>query len=214
MKTNLFLSVSALAIVFSGCTVKVGQQEPASDSLPVTLDGTWATPCMANSNDSYVKSFKLEDGTLTVATLQYSDTRECDQAKLNNTVIFSGKLTVTGDSAAIEKGHDYEWQIEMIVGIPYDQTLVDSLNAGSACGSNSWAVGQAGVLLSCNVAPGFDLSNVAYGTKHYGTYVIQENVTPLYMQFESKCAISGYDFICPTAADRPATTDGTVFVKQ
>jgi hypothetical protein len=169
---------------------------------------------MADSSDSYVKSFKLEDGTLTVATMQFSGTRDCEQAKLNNTVIYSGKLSVTGASAAIEKGKDYEWQIEMVVGIPYDQALVDSLNAGSACGSNAWAVGQAGILLGCNVASGFDLSNVVYGTKHYGTYVIQENVSPLYVQFESKCAVAGYDFICPTAEDRPSTTDGTVYIKQ
>jgi len=213
-KMNLTMIVAiAAAFAFSSCTVKVGEVEEPSNPIQ-TLDGTWATTCMEDSNDSDVKSFQLQEGTLTVATLRYTGTRYCEQDKHSSTVMFSGPLTVTGDSALIEKAKDYEREIQMVVGIPYDQQTVDDLNNSSACGSNSWAIGQAGVLLACNVPPGFDLSNVANGTKHYGSYYIQQNVEPPYMHFESKCSEAGYDFICPTANDRPTTTDGTVFIKQ
>ncbi len=211
-RINLMM-IAVTALAFSSCTVKVGEVEEPSNPLE-TLDGTWATECVEDFSDSYVKSFKLEDGTLTVATLRYTGSRYCEPANHSSTVMFTGPLTVTGDSAAIEDAKDYEWEIQMIVGIPYDQATVDDLNNNSACGSNSWSVGNAGVLLGCNIGPGLDLSNVAYGTKHYGSYYIQQNVEPPFMHFESKCTEAGYDFICPTANDRPATTDGTTFFKQ
>jgi len=213
-KYNLMM-IAAIASAFaiSGCTVKVGEVEEPSQPLE-TLDGTWATECMPDSNDSYVKSFELADGNLSVATLRFKDTRYCEPAKQSTMVVFSGPLTVTGDSAAVDGAKDYEWEIQMVVGIPYEQSIVNDLNNSSACGSNAWAIGNAGILLGCAVTPDFDLTNVTYGTKHYGSYYIQQNVEPPYMHFESKCEVSGYDFICPSANDRPSTTDGTVFFKQ
>lgn len=212
MNKKNILALTVLSLMFSSCSVKLAEQEDASTPAP-TLDGTWATTCMADGGGSYVKSFKLEDGTLSVATLRYDASANCEQAKLSTTVLMSGKFLVTGDGAA-EDVKNYEWQIEMIVGIPYEQTMVDDLNAGSICGSSSWVAGQAQILLGCAVGPGLDLSNVTYGTKHYGAFEIQEDVTPLYMQFESKCAVAGYGDFCPTESDRPATFDGTVFYQQ
>ena len=212
MNSKNLLVIAATAMMFSSCAVKVGEVEQSSEAK--TLDGTWATACMADSNDSYVKSFKLEDGTLTVATIRFTGSRECEPAFQSSTVIYSGKFAVTGDNATIEKAKNYEWTIEMVVGIPYTQSLVDGLNASTACGSNSWAIGQAGVILGCQITPDFDLTNVVYSTKHYGIYVIEQNATPLFMQFESKCSVAGYDFICPTENDRPTTTDGTVYFQQ
>lgn len=213
MKRINLLVIAMTALAFSSCTVKVAEIEEPSNPVE-TLDGTWATSCMEDGNNSYVRSFQLENGVLTVATLRYEGSRYCEQSSHKSTVIYSGNLTVTGDSTAIEDGKDYEWEIQSALGIPYDQSLVDDLNNNSTCGSNAWAVGQAAVLLGCLVASDFDLSNVAYGTKHYGSYYIQQNVEPPYMHFESKCEVAGYDFICPTANDRPSTTDGTVFFKQ
>lgn len=211
-KFNL-MAVAATALALSSCTVKVGEVEEPSNPLQA-LDGIWATGCKEDSNDSYIKSFELDNGTLTVTTMRYTDSRECDPAKQSTTVMYSGPLTITGDSAAIEDAKDYEWEIQMVVGIPYEQAMVDELNNNSTCGSNAWAVGNATILLGCQIDINFDLSNVVYGTKHYGSYYIQQNVEPPYMHFESKCEEAGYDFICPTVNDRPTTTDGTVFFKQ
>ena len=212
MNSKNILALTVLSLMFSSCSVKVGEVEEES-TPPPTLDGTWATSCIVDGADSYLKSFQLEAGTLTVATLRYKTSNTCEQAKLSTTVLMSGKFAVTGDGAA-EDVKNYELEIEMIVGIVNDQAMVDDLNAGSVCGTNAWAIGQAQILLGCQVAPGFDLSNVAYGTKHYGAYEIQEDVTPLYMQFESSCAIAGYNDFCPTAGARPGTFDGTVLFKQ
>ena len=212
MNTKNILALAILSLMFSSCSVKLGEQE-ADSTAPPTLDGTWASTCMADGGGSYVKSFQLKDGTLSMATLRYENSATCEQAKLSTEVMVSGKFTVTGDGAA-EDVKNYEWQIEMVAGIPFEQAMVDDLNANSSCGSNSWVAGQAAVLLGCAVAPGFDLTNVVYGTKHYGAFEIQEKVTPLYMQFESKCAVAGYGDFCPTEGDRPATFDGTVFYQQ
>ena len=213
MTNKNILAVAVLALMFSSCSVKIAEPEAASTAPPPTLDGTWASSCMADGQGSYLKSFQLEDGTLTVATLRYEDSSTCEEAKLHATVIMSGKFTIIGDGFA-EDVKNYEWQIEMVVGIPNEQALVDDLNSGSTCGSNAWAVGQATILLGCQVSQTFDFTNVVYGTKHYGIYEIQEDVTPLYMQFESKCAVAGYNEFCPTEGDRPATFDGTVLYKQ
>lgn len=211
-KMNLILAAAA-AVSFTSCTVKVGELEEPSNPVE-TLNGIWATECMEDGDGSYIKSFEMAEGNLTIATMRFDDTRSCEPAKQSTTVMYSGPLTVAGDSAKIDGAKDYEWEIQMVVGIPYSQSIVDDLNGNSACGSNAWAIGSAEILLGCSVTPDFDLSNIVYGTKHYGSYYIQQNVTPPYMHFESKCEEAGYDFVCPTAEDRPSTTDGTVFFKQ
>ena len=211
MKRNI-LALAALSLIFSSCNVKIGEVEKESASSP-TLDGTWATGCMADGPNSYVKSANLQDGVFQIATLRYDNNESCDPAALNTTVIVSGKFSITGDGAA-EDVKNYEWEIEMVAGIPNTQAMVDEMNASTACGSNSWAVGQAQILLGCNLGQNFDHSNVAYGTKHYGIYEIQESVSPQYVQFETKCAEAGYGEFCPTAESRPTDFDGTVFFKQ
>lgn len=216
MNYKFIIVTAILPLVFaSSCTVKkVGEQEDAStDEVVESLDGIWATACVDDGSDSYIKSFRLENGSLTVATLRYVGSETCEQNKHSTTVMASGPFTVNGDSA-VEGAKNYEWQIQMVVGIPYEQAMVDDLNSGSACGSTSWAVGEAGILLGCPISPNFDLTNVTYGSIHYGMYKIQENASPLYSQLESKCEVTGYAEFCPTEEDRPATFGGDVFFKQ
>lgn len=213
MNRKNLMFAAATALCLSSCTVKVGEVEAPSNPLE-TLDGVWATECMEDGDGSFIKSFEMADGNLTIATMRFDETRSCEPAKHSTTVMYSGPLTVAGNSVKIDGAKDYEWEIQMVVGIPYNQTLVDELNSSSACGSNAWAIGNAEILLGCVVTPDFDLSQIVYGTKHYGSYYIQQNVTPPYMHFESKCEEAGYDFICPTADKRPSTTDGTVYFKQ
>ncbi len=216
MGSKIILTVSILsALVFSGCTPKAAVEEDASTDEGVkTLDGIWATECLQDGDGSFVKSVQLAaDGNMTIATIRYKDTTVCEQAKINTTVMYSGSMAVKAD-AQLAGAKNYEWAMSMIVGIPYDQALVDDLNANQSCGSSSWAAGQAGVVMGCLVAPGFDLTNAGYGTVHYGLYKIDESTTPVSMQFESKCSIAGYEDLCPTEGDRPSTLDATVFYKQ
>ena len=211
MKKNI-LAIAVLGLMLSSCSVKLGEVEEES-AAPPTLDGVWATSCMADGPGSYVKSIQLEDGVLQIATMRFENNTNCEQAFLSTTVVVSGKFAVTGDGFA-EDVKNYEWEIEMVVGIANTQAMVDDLNANSACGYNTWGAGQPQIILGCNLGQNMDLTNVAYGTKHYGLYEIQENVTPLYIQFESKCAEAGFGEFCPTEESRPATFDGTVFFKQ
>jgi hypothetical protein len=211
MKKNI-LALAVLSLMFSSCSVKLGEVE-AGSAAPPTLDGTWATSCMGDGPHSYVETYHLENGNLQKAILRYDNNTICDQAALSTTVIVSGKFTLIGDGFA-EDVKNYEWEIEMVAGIPNVQALVDDLNANSVCGSNLWAVGQPQILLGCNMGGSLDLTNVAYGTKHYGIYEIQENVSPLYVQFGADCAEAGYGDFCSTAGARPTDFDGTVFFKQ
>lgn len=213
------LAISVWSLVFvSSCAVKVDELAEASTEdlpaslAPASLDGTWATTCKVDGSESMIKSFKLEDGTLTVATLNFKDSQSCEQAKLHTTVITSGPLTVKGDSS-VAGAKNYEWLVQMVVGIPYEQAMVDDLNAGSACGSNSWVAGEAQILLGCPISPNFDLTNVTYGTVHYGMYKIEDGAIPS-AQFEQECQVAGYAFLCPTAEDRPSIFDDGVFYKQ
>lgn len=216
MKCKMILPVVVLsALTFSSCLPQAEVKEDAStDDAVKTLDGTWATECLQDGSDSYVKSLQLgADGNMTIATIRFKATTVCDQAKIDTTVMYSGPLAVKAD-AQLASAKNYEWTMNMIVGIPYGQLLVDDLNANQTCGSSSWAVGQAGIVLGCLVAPSFDLSNTVYGTVHYGIYKIDENTTPVSMQFESECNAAGYAGLCPTEGDRPSTLASEVFYKQ
>lgn len=213
------LVVSVLSLVFaSSCSVKVEElAEASSEDLPAsltpaTLDGTWATICEVEGPDSTVKSFQLADGTLTVATLRYKDSLTCEQAKLHTTVIASGLFSLKDDSS-VAGAKNYEWTVQMVAGIPYEQAMVDDMNAESMCGSNTWVAGQAQILLGCQISPTFDLTNVTYGTVHYGLYKIEDAVMPT-AQLEEECSVAGYAFVCPTAEDRPSLFDDKVFYKQ
>lgn len=214
------LAVSVLSLVFaSSCSVKVDELKEASkveipaSISPASLDGTWATACKEDGSDSSIESFKLEDGILTVATLRYKDSITCEQAKLHTTVISSGLFTLKGDSS-VAGAKNYEWQVQMVVGIPYEQAMVDDMNANIMCGSSSWVVGEAQILLGCPISPNFDLTNVAYGTVHYGMYKFGPDVILPSIQLEHECNVAGYAFICPTAEDRPSTFKDKVFHKQ
>lgn len=208
------LAVGVLAIAFSGCSVKLGEIAPPSlvAVTEASIVGIWSTSCMENSADSYIKSFEAkEDGTITITTLKYVNSRTCDAVFLAGTLIESGVLTITGDSAAIAGVKNYEWQISAAVIIPNSAAIVTMLNDANACGSNAWALNQPGFLFGCAIDSGLDFTQVTFNTVHYGVFNMEVAVTPNYLQFESKCAVSGYYELCPTAGDRPATLDGTVF---
>lgn len=216
MRSKMILPVVVLsALTFSSCLPQAEVKEGAStDDSVKTLDGTWATECLQDGSDSYVKSMQLAaDGNMTIATIRFKATTVCDQAQMETTVMYSGPLSVKAD-AQLAGAKNYEWAMNMIVGIPYGQSIVDDLNANQTCGSNSWAAGQAGIILGCLVSPSFDLSNAVYGTVHYGVYKINEEASPVSMQFESECNVAGYAELCPTEGDRPSTLDAEVFYKQ
>ncbi len=212
MNTKNMLAAAVLGLMFSSCSVKLGEVEEESVPAP-TLDGTWATTCMEDGPNSYVKSYNLQDGVLQIATLRYEGNESCDPAALSTTVIVSGNYTQSGDGAA-EDVKNFELEIQIVAGIPNTQAMVDDLNANAVCGYSDWAVGQPQVIMGCAIGQNLDLTNVTFGTKHYSTFEIQENVAPMYVQFGSNCAVAGYAEFCPTEGDRPADFDGTVFFKQ
>ena len=211
MKTTNILVLSLFAIGFSSCQVKVGDVAP---NPVVSIDGIWATKCMANSSDSYVKSVQVASGTMTIATLNYKGDRNCNPANLDATILESGPLTNSGDSTAVTEGKNYEWQLSMLALEPNSAATVTAFNNANNCGSNSWALGQPGLLFGCTVSGAFDLSLLAQNATHYGVYFIDRAATPNILQFETPCAISGYEMFCPTPADRPSTVSGDTYFRQ
>ncbi|MGZ3726996.1 MAG: hypothetical protein ACXWQQ_14420, partial [Pseudobdellovibrio sp.] len=139
LKNIFVLTISSLGL-FS-CAVKIGDQQ-INLTPDITLDGNWSTGCVADGADSYIKSFQSSNGKLEIATFRYTGTRACDQSQLSFSVLFSGTYNVSGDNINLTGAKNYEWKIQSVVETPYEQTLVDSLNASSVCGSNTWAIGQ------------------------------------------------------------------------
>ena len=214
MKQLNFLGLGLLVIGFSGCQVKLEEIASVAAEPASTIVGIWATACIADSNDSYIKSFEVKDDTMTIATLKYIDNRDCDQASLGATILQSGPITVSGDSSAVVGGKNYEWQIAAAVVVPNSAAIVTMLNDGSACGLNSWVLGQPNFIFGCAIGGGFDMTQVTFNTVHYGVFNIEGAATPNYLQFESECAIAGYQGLCPTPANRPATLGGTTYFKN
>lgn len=212
MKKRNYLGLGLAIIALSSCQVKVGEVETSSQTA--TIEGTWSTDCIANSSDSYIKTFSVENGTMTMATLNYTGTRLCDQANLASTVIQSGLLTNTGDNASITNGKNFEWKMSSVTLTPYSAAFADMLNAGNVCGSSSWAINQPGFLFGCNAGVDFDLSQVSFNTIHYGVFTIESSATPNYLQFGAECGLSGYQGICPSTSDRSTSLDGTVYFRR
>lgn len=213
MKQKNFLGLGLLAIAFTGCQVKVAEIATSSAAPSASIVGIWSTDCIADNSDSYIKSFEVKDDTMTVATLRYVGTRTCDQASLGATIMQSGPLTISDDSASIAGGKNYEWQLTAAVLVPNSAAITAMLNNDNACGSNSWVINQPGFIFGCAVGGGFDLSQVSLNTVHYGVFNIEAAATPNYLQF-AECAIAGYQEICPSASDRPATLGGTVYFRR
>lgn len=221
MKTNkvmsLGLKLSLVALAFTSCQKKLEELAGSSSLAPApaaTMDGIWSTDCMPDSSDSYIKSIEVKDGVMTIAILQYSETRFCEQAKLISTFMQSGPLTVIADNVSIVRGKNYEWRLDALIGVPNDASLTAMLNNGFACGNNNWVTNEPGILFACTVGAGFDLSNVAYQTVHHGVYVLESSVTPNYLQFETKCELNGYENFCPSSGDRPGTVSGDVYFRR
>lgn len=214
MKHLNILGLSLLAIGFSACQVKIEEIGSVAPEPPASIDGIWSTACIADSNDSYIRSFEVKDDVMTMATLRYFNDRYCNQANLGATIMQSGSITVSGDSSDVTGGKNYEWQISVAAVVPNNVDIATMLNNDSACGSNSWALGQAGSVFGCAIGSDFDMSQVAFNTVHYGVFDIEGAATPNYLQFESVCEIAGYEELCPTPADRPATLGGTTYFKN
>ena len=205
-----------MVIALANCAPKAAVEEaaPASTAAP-TIDGVWATACISDNNtDSYIKSFQVQNGVLTIAKLFYFNTLVCDQSKLGATLMESGDLTITGDSAVLSGGKEYEWKLNMIAVTPNAASTVTMFNNASFCGSVSWVQDQAAVVFGCNSPSMLDLTQVAYQTIHYGVFSIDAAATPVSLQFETKCADAGYEEFCPTSNERPATLDATNYYKQ
>lgn len=214
-KVNV-LGLGILAVALSSCQVKVAPAEVGSvaPAVEASIEGIWSTDCIVNGNDSSINSFQVENGTLTWASSQYKNTNVCGQASLSHTFMKSGTLTITGGSSTISGGKNYELRLNVLAVVPNSADFTAMLNAGNVCGSNTWVSGQAGFVFGC-VEPGaIDFSQVNPTTTQYGVFDIESAATPNYMQFESACAIAGYEGICPTANDRPATLDGTVYFRR
>lgn len=214
MKQLNILGLGLLVIGFSGCQLKLEEIASVAAEPESTIVGIWATACIADSNDSYIRSFEVKDDTMTIATLRYFDNRYCNQANLGATIMQSGPITVSGDSSTVAGGKNYEWQIASAVVVPNIVSIVTMLNTDSACGSNSWALNQPGFVFGCAIGADFDMTQVTFNTVHYGVFNIEGAATPNYLQFESKCEIAGYEELCPTPADRPATLGGTTYFKN
>lgn len=214
MKQLNILGLSLLVMGFSSCQVKIEDIASVAAEPESTIVGIWSTACMADSNDSYIRSFEVNDGVMTMATLRYFDNRYCAPANLGATIMQSGTLTVSGDSTTVTGGKNYEWQITAATVVPNIESIVSILNDSSACGSNSWALGQAGLVFGCVIGNDFDMSQVTFNTVHYGVFDIEGAATPNYLQFESECAVAGYQNLCPTPADRPSTLGGTTYFKN
>ncbi len=214
-KANV-LATGILALVFSSCQVKVAPVEAPSvtPAAEASIVGIWSTDCIVNGNDSSINSFQVENGTLTWASSQYKETNVCDSASLSHTFMKSGTLTITGDSSALSGGKNYELRLNVVAVVPNSASFTAMLNAGNVCGSNTWTSGQAGFVFGCIEPNALDLSLVFPNTTHYGVFDIESAATPNYMQFESVCSIAGYEGMCPTANDRPATLDGTVYFRR
>ena len=178
MKQLNYLGLSLIVIGFSSCQVKVEELASVAAEPAASIVGIWSTACVEDSNDSYVRSFEVKDDTLTIATLKYIDTRVCNQASLGATIIQSGPITVSGESSAIVGGKNYEWQIAAAVVVPNSAAIVTMLNDGTACGSNTWALGQAGFIFGCSIGGGFDMTQVTFNTIHYGVFNIEGAATP------------------------------------
>lgn len=215
MKQTNLLGLGLLVIAFSSCQVKVGGVETDVSTAPAaSIVGIWSTDCIADSSDSYIKSFQVENDTMTMATSRYQGTRTCDQASLSYTIMQSGALTISGDNTSIVGGKNYELQLNVVALVPSAPAFTAMINADNVCGINTWVSNQAGFIFGCNAAGGFDLSQVSFNTVHYGVFNIEAAATPNYLHFGEECAIAGYEGFCPAPADRPATLGGTVYFRR
>lgn len=212
MKKTKYLGLSLMFIALSSCQIKVGDIE--SNSTITSIEGTWSTDCMANSSDSYIKTFTVENGAMTMATLTYKDTRTCLQDNLDSTVIQNGLFINSEDGSTIFSGRTYEWHLNLVTLTPHNAQLTSALNTANICGFNNWALNQPGSIFGCSAGAEFDLSQVNENTVHYGVYTIEGSATPNYLQFGTDCALSGYQGVCPSASDRPTSLDGTVYFKR
>ena len=214
-QTNIF-GLGILVIGLASCQVKLDElAEPSvSEATETSIVGIWSTNCMEDSSDSYIKSFEVKDDVLTMATLHYSGTRTCEQAKLSHTIMYSGAYSASGDSTAVSGGKNYQLQLSVVVAVPNTADSVSFLNDGAVCGSTTWALNQAGLLSGCNAGIDYDYSQVALNTTHYGVFKIIAAATPNILQFEADCTIAGYQGLCPSASDRPATLGGTSYFRR
>lgn len=212
MKQINFLVLSLAFIALTSCNPKVEITESASSAA--TIDGVWSTDCLVNGSDSMLKTFQVQNGALTMATLFYSGTVVCDQSKQSATFTQYGQLTLTGDNAGLADGKNYEWVFSAILVTPNDSDTVDLLNNGNACGSNAWVKDQAQFIFACDFTPAFNLSQVTFNTTHYGVYHIDTAVTPNYLQFGDSCSLPGYEDICPAIQDRPTAYSGTTYFRR
>ena len=212
MKKTKYFKLCLLLIGLSSCQIKVGDIE--SNSEVTSIEGTWSTNCMANSSDSYIKTFTIENGTMTMATLNYRDTRSCLQNNLDSTILQSGQFVYSNDGTTVIGGQTYEWHLNLTTLTPHQSDTVSMLNLNNSCGYSNWTLNQPSSLLGCSIGADFNLSEINENTVHYGVYTIEGSAAPHYLQFGTDCALSGYQGICPSTLDRPTSIDGTVYFKR
>ena len=122
-KMNFVMLVMSV-IALTSCNPKVAEVEPAP---VVSAVGIWSTNCTEDSSDSYIETLQIENGTMTYAKIFYSDTRVCDPAHRQATIMKSGSITIADGAASITGGKNFEWRLSAAMAVPESNDIVTML---------------------------------------------------------------------------------------